>query len=162
LPSEENSPAERGAEAISSSGWLKGWVRNKVDLWKASDRLNVNPSTIQKIVEGRPVSRSIARKIDAAFQEGLALDGAAKGRASNHSTVERLMEVYRLYKEERSLRTVGKKLGLCRERVRQLLERGSEIGLFRYPPLNPPLPPQGKTSMGEDRSKPAGGGSDLS
>lgn len=49
------------------------------------------------------------------------------------------MEVYRLYEVEKNLNLVGIKLGLCRERVRQLLKKGAEIGLFKYEPQKPPL-----------------------
>ena len=121
---------------------LKGLVTNKIDLWKVSDRLNVNPSTIQKILEGDPISRSVTKKIEAAFHASGAIEknGAGRGRReSNHSTVERMMEVYDLYKDEKSLRIVGKKLGLSYERVRQLLEMGSEVGLFKYRPRRPPI-----------------------
>lgn len=52
----------------SSSRWLKQMIRNKIDLWDVSNRLNMNPSTIQKILDGCPVSRSIARKIEVVFQ----------------------------------------------------------------------------------------------
>lgn len=124
----------------SPSFLIKDLVSNKIDLWKVSDRLNVNPSTVQKILEGNPVSRSVTKKIEAAFQEGRVLDEeAGHAEMSNHSTVERLMEVHALYEEEKSLRTVGKKLGLSRERVRQLLEKGTEIGLFKYKPTKAPL-----------------------
>ncbi|MBI3803234.1 MAG: hypothetical protein HY282_05670 [Nitrospirae bacterium] len=129
-------------EEASHALGLKELVTNKVELWKVSDRLNVNPSTIQKIIEGSPVSRSVTKKIEAALQEGRGFDGGGKTRVdypSNHSSVERLMEVYDLYEAEKSLRTVGEQLGLSRERVRQLLEKGSEIGLFKYRPAKAPL-----------------------
>lgn len=117
---------------------LKDLVRNKIDLWRIAYRLNVNPSTIQKILDGRPVSRIIVKKIAAAYQGGGLFDDSAArhgGRESNRLTVERLKTVHSLYKQEKSLRTVGEKLGLSRERVRQMLEKGSEIGLFKYASL---------------------------
>lgn len=121
--------------------WLRGMVSNKVDLWKVSDTLNVNPSTVQKILEGNQVSRSVTKKIHAAFEEGGAL-GAKRTRrknlSPNHSTVERLMEVYTLYEKEKSLRVVGRKLELSCERVRQLLRKGASIGLFKYEPPKAP------------------------
>ncbi len=122
-------------------------VTSKVDLWRVSDRLNVNPSTVQKILAGNPVSRSVTKKIHAAFEQGGALDSKRtrrNGLEPNHSTVERLTEVYFLYEKEKSLRTVGKKLGLSCERVRQLLEKGSAIGLFKYKPPKAPLLSRGK------------------
>jgi hypothetical protein len=117
-------------------------VANKVDLWRVSDSLNVNPSTVQKILEGSQVSRSVTKKIYAAFEQGGAL-GAKRTRrknlSPNHSTVERLLEVYSLYEQEKSLRGVGRKLGLSCERVRQLLRKGASIGLFKYEPPKAPL-----------------------
>lgn len=122
--------------------WLKGMVTNKVDLWRVSDSLNVNPSTVQKILEGSQVSRSVTKKIHAAFEQGGALgekQTRRKNFSPNHSTIERLMEVYSLYEKEKSLRGVGAKLGLSWERVRQLLKKGAAIGLFKYEPPKAPL-----------------------
>lgn len=121
---------------------LRDLVRNKVDLLKISDRLNVNPSTVRKILEGYTVSQSIIKKIEAAIQEGGVLDENRAGdglQKPNHSTVERLMQVYHLYQQEKNLKLVGIRLGLTRERVRQLLKKGAEIGLFKYQPQKPPL-----------------------
>lgn len=143
MPRRERAPETAGARAEHSSfSWLRGMVTNKVDLWRVSDSLNVNPSTVQKILEGNPVSRSVTKKIHAAFEQGGTLDAKRTRRNDpepNHSTAERLMEVYSLYEKEKSLRTVGKKLGLSFERVRQLLEKGSAIGLFEYKPPKAPL-----------------------
>ena len=105
-------------------------VTNKTDLLKVSDRLNVNPSTVQKILEGSPVSRSVKKKIRVAF-----MNEDLNPVASKYSTVERLLAAHHLYEKAQSLRTVGEKMGLSRERVRQLLEKGSEAGLFEYKPL---------------------------
>lgn len=127
---------------LSPFSRLRGMVSNKVDLWRVSDSLNVNPSTVQKILEGNPVSRSVTKKIHAAFEQGGGLYSKRTRRkdlSPNHSTIERLMEVYSLYEKEKSLRTVGKKLDLSFERVRQLLEKGSAIGLFEYRPPKAPL-----------------------
>jgi len=134
---EDRAPGER-----APFSWVRGMVTNKVDLWRVSDSLNVNPSTVQKIVEGNPVSRSVTKKIHAAFEQGGGLHSKRTRRkdlSPNHSTIERLMEVYSLYEKEKSLRTVGKKLDLSFERVRQLLEKGSAIGLFQYKPPKAPL-----------------------
>lgn len=120
---------------------LRELVRNKVDLLRISDRLNINPSTVQKLIEGRPISEHTAKKVEAAiegsdlFNEGWA---AGEQKKTNHSTIERLMHVYRLYEEEKSIQRVGVKLGITRERVRQLLKKGAEIGLFKYRPRKPP------------------------
>lgn len=118
---------------------LRAMVTNKTDILRVSDRLNVNPSTVEKILEGNPVSRSVKRKIRAAFTHG-----ELNPAESKESTVERLLEVHRLYEKARSLRAVGVKMGVSRERVRQLLEKGSEVGLFEYKPLKLPLIPRQK------------------
>lgn len=117
-------------------------VANKVDLWRISDRLNVNPSTVQKILEGNQVSRSVTKKIHAALERSGTLDvkrTRRKDLSPNHSTIERLMEVYSLYEKEKSLREVGRRLGISWERVRQLLKKGEAIGLFKYEPPKAPL-----------------------
>lgn len=44
--------------------------------------------------------------------------------------------IYQLYLAKRSLAGVGKELGLSRERIRQLLEEGNRLGLFKYRRLN--------------------------
>lgn len=119
---------------------LRESVRNKVDLLRISDRLNINPSTVQKIIEGRPISEHTAKKIEAAIEGSVFNEGWAEGeqKKTNHSTIERLMHVHRLYEEEKSIQRVGVKLGITRERVRQLLKKGTEIGLFKYRPRKPP------------------------
>ena len=127
------------AVEVSTLSRLKTMVTSKTDLLRVSDRLNVNPSTVQKILEGSPVSRSVKKKIHAAFAQE-----ASNPVPSRHSTVDRLMEVHRLYEKAKSLRAVGQKMGVSRERVRQLLEKGSEVGLFEYKPLKSPLIPKSK------------------
>ena len=124
---------------VSTLSRLKTMVTSKTDLLRVSDRLNVNPSTVQKILEGNPVSRSVKKKIHAAFTQ----EGAHPVR-TRHSTVDRLLEVHRLYEKAKSLRAVGQKMGVSRERVRQLLEKGSEVGLFEYNPPKSPLIPKNK------------------
>jgi Mn-dependent DtxR family transcriptional regulator len=130
-----------GAMPGEHFSWLRERVANQVDLWRVSDRLNVNPSTVQKILEGNRVSRSVTKKIYAALEQDGTLDVKRTRRntfSPNHSTVERLMEVYTLYEKEKSLRRVGQKLGLSWERVRQLLKKGAAIGLFKYEPPKAP------------------------
>lgn len=43
-------------------------------------------------------------------------------------------KIYKLYNELGTLEAVGNILGLTRERIRQLLKKGSRFGLFKYPP----------------------------
>jgi hypothetical protein len=132
----------RDTSEASPFSRVRTLVTNKTDLLRVSDRLNVNPSTVQKIVEGSPVSRSVKKKIRVAFmQEDLnSVEQEDVNQVeSRHSTVKRLLEVHHLYEKAQSLRTVGEKMGLSRERVRQLLEKGTEAGLFEYKPLKFPL-----------------------
>lgn len=48
--------------------------------------------------------------------------------------IEKTQNIYRLYKELGTLEEVGKKLGVSRERVRQLLEKGDQAGVIEYKP----------------------------
>jgi len=124
-------------DEASLSDSLKALIHNKVDLWKLSNHLRVNPSTIQKILDGRPISRSLAKKLASAIQSGGTGYESRMGSGFSQATrlsVERLVEVHHLYEAAGSLRAVGRVLCLSRERVRQLLKIGSEIGLFDYHP----------------------------
>lgn len=109
---------------------LRKMITNHVDLLNASSRLGVTPSTLRKILAGAPISRFIQRKI------GRVLDGrgSALPGSPRRSRVERLLEVYHLYQEHGTLQRVADEIGLSRERVRQLLVKGSECGLFEYKP----------------------------
>lgn len=126
---------------------LKEMVTNKTDLLRISDNLNVNPSTVQKILAGSPISRGVRRKIHAALEQGRASDpqpsrpyrNGLNGIRSKPSTIQRLLEVHRLYERTESLRGVGQTLGLSPEGVRQLLIKGSKIGLFKYKPPKSPF-----------------------
>lgn len=103
-------------------------IRDEIDLLEVSSRCQVNPTTLRKILEERPVSPPTERKIRA----GLGLTPPPGGMSSRLSTVERLCELRRLYQEKGTLAAVGRSVGLSRERVRQLLVKGAEIGLFEY------------------------------
>lgn len=46
------------------------------------------------------------------------------------------LEIYNQYLEKGTLEKVGNSLGLTRERVRQILKKGSKHGLYKYPPEN--------------------------
>jgi hypothetical protein len=113
---------------------LREMISNRIDLLDASSKLGVTLSTLRKILAGGPISPFIRRKI------GRALEGADGGSAGadtggkKRSNIERLLEVSRLYQEYGTLRRVAEALGLSHERVRQLLVRGSEFGLFEYHP----------------------------
>lgn len=54
------------------------------------------------------------------------------------TTTERLRTLHELYGRLGSLGAVGQEVGLTRERVRQLLVKGTQRGLFAYKPRNYP------------------------
>lgn len=47
-------------------------------------------------------------------------------------SINRLKLVYKLYSELGTYQAVGDKLGLTRERIRQILKQGVELGLFKF------------------------------
>lgn len=118
---------ETGASLFSE---VAGRVRDEIDLLELSSQCGVNPTTLRKILEERPVSRYTEKKIRTA----LGMAALSPEEISNRpSTVERLREIHRIYREKGSLAAVGRMRGLSRERVRQLLVRGAKTGLFAYP-----------------------------
>jgi len=56
-----------------------------------------------------------------------------KQRKLSDDKIEYYKEIFKLYKEYGTLEKVGRKVGLTRERIRQILERGNRYGLFEYP-----------------------------
>jgi hypothetical protein len=110
------------------SGWIEERIKSTIELFLVSSRLGVRPSTVRKILAGKPVSQIVQTKIDTALQ-GSAASNPVRIRCSS---LERLLDVHRLYQKERTLQAVGERIGVSRERVRQLLVRGSKMGLFQY------------------------------
>lgn len=119
---------------------------DKIDLREILSRCSLAPATIKKILEGRPPSRYVERKIRAGLAWG-SLSGEAPNRPSR---MDRLREVYRLYQEKGTLAAVGREMGLSRERVRQLLIKGAEIGLFEYKTRRFSLPDISREKVLED------------
>jgi len=111
---------------------LRKRVGNPVDLLEIASRSGVTPSTLRKILAGGTVSRFVEKKIGPVLEE----KGDARPIHWKKSSVERLLEVYRLYQQKGTLQAAGGELGLSRERVRQLLRMGMEAGLFEYKPSN--------------------------
>jgi hypothetical protein len=103
-------------------------IKSTLELILVSSRLGVRPSTVRKILSEKPVSQIVQTKINSALREG----AAAMPVRIRCSSLERLLDVHRLYQKERTLQAVGERIGVSRERVRQLLVRGSKMGLFRY------------------------------
>jgi predicted transcriptional regulator len=56
-----------------------------------------------------------------------------KLRKLSNSKIDFSQTVFQLYKEYGTLEKVGREVGLTRERIRQILERGNKYGLFEYP-----------------------------
>lgn len=106
-------------------------VKNEIELLEASSKWGVTPTTLKKILEGRPISRYIEVKIRSALH----LDAPS----TKSSTVERFLEVYHRYQDAGTLRAAGRATGLSYERVRQLLVKGANLGLFEYRPSQSPL-----------------------
>ncbi len=104
-------------------------VRNRIDLLEVASLCRVTSMTIKKVLQARPISPCVEKKI----RIGLGLERPAKPSFGRRpSTVERLLKVYRLYQEMGTLAAVGRTMRLSRERVRQLLVLGDEVGLFQY------------------------------
>jgi len=103
-----------------------------MDVVEAASRFVVYPSTIRKIVdEKKSVSILIQQKMLAAVQRpSAAITGAQS--FSRYPTVERLRYTHRLYQDLGTVESVGKALGLTRQRVSQLLVTGKKLGLFEY------------------------------
>jgi hypothetical protein len=115
-------------------------VRDEIDLLELSAQCRVNPTTLRKILQERSVSRYAEKKIRA----GLGFSPFPGGISNRPSTVERLREINRLYREKGTLSAVGRMVGLSRERIRQLLLRGAQIGLFEYASPASPFPSREK------------------
>lgn len=111
---------------------LRKIIGNGVDLLEAASRFGVTPATLRKILAGGPISRFVEKKIVPVLEE----KGGARPMRWKKSSVERLLEVYRLYQQKGTLQAVGEELGLSREGVWQLLKKGMEAGLFEYKPSN--------------------------
>jgi hypothetical protein len=127
---------------------LRKMITNHIDLLEVSSRLGVTLSTLRKVLSGGPISPFIQKKIGRALE---GFDGKRPGEGKNEpdpsprkrSNVERLFEVHHLYQERGTLQRVADEIGLSRERVRQLLVKGAEFGLFEYKPLlEVALPPE--------------------
>ena len=117
---------------------FRATVKDKLGAVRLADRMGVSPSSIRKILAGEPISFGLRKKILA----------AARGRPGHRkrATIKRLKQAYRLYIEERSLERAGRKMGITRERVRQLLVEGAQLGLYDYKPFHRSNMPTGKNS----------------
>jgi hypothetical protein len=92
--------------------------------------LRVQPATIRKVLNGIPLTHNADAKLRAALEE--------IGASADFDNMEpvgqtrRLLEAHKLYKELGTLRDVAVRMRITRERVRQLLVKGTRLGLFEY------------------------------
>lgn len=108
---------------------------NEVAVLEVASRLGVNPSSVKKILSGEAISGTLETKLRFALESVGPLESNEYRRPS---IANRLRAVFNLYEELGTLEEVGKRMGITRERVRQLLARGTALGLFEYRPYNYP------------------------
>ena len=113
---------------------LREIVRSDVGMCDLASQWGVIETSLRKLYEGEPVSRGLTKKVEAALACARPTDRAAGPSAA----IERLQRIHKLYKELGTLEAVGKHVGLTRERVRQLLAKGRDMGLFEYKPCEYP------------------------
>lgn len=109
---------------------LREMIADHNALLEVSSRFGVTPSTLRKILAGGSISRFIRKKIDQVLGGKAESDQTLRRQCG----IERLLNVYHLYQTRGTLQRVGDEIGLSRERVRQLLVKGTEFGLFEYKP----------------------------
>jgi hypothetical protein len=113
---------------------LREIVRSDVDMFDLASQWDMTETSLRKLYEGKPVSRFLTKKVEAALACARPTDQVAGPSAA----IERLQRIHKLYKELGTLEAVGEQVGLTRERVRQLLVKGRGIGLFEYKPYEYP------------------------
>ena len=126
---------------------IRKMIQDEKNLLRISICLGVKMTTLRRIKGGEPVSKYILEKVSSELEKGVDPDDFL----SRSPVARKLLLVYQLYQEERSMEKVGGILNLSRERIRQLLEKGTELGLFEYRKLNVlPLPNVPKAKILED------------
>ncbi len=158
-------------ETAETSSDLKRFIEACGGLRSAAVRLNVYPTVLKKILDNRPIPLVLQRKIENAAKilpPSRPSDAELKSRLRDviekcdspnappedsfsvseknlrPSMVEKLRRAFTLYKELGTLEAVGKRMGVTRERVRQLLVKGSDLSLYEYRPYNYPYVPKEK------------------
>lgn len=109
---------------------LKEIIKSDIDMFDVASNLGITELSLRKIYEGKPISSTLAKKVEAALGASNTIEPFKK--SSNET--ERLRNIHALYEQLGTLAAVGQHLGLTRERVRQLLSKGKKIGLFDYSP----------------------------
>ncbi|HXN07757.1 MAG TPA: sigma factor-like helix-turn-helix DNA-binding protein [Nitrospiria bacterium] len=113
----------------------------------------IRPTPLRKMLENRPVSIYFIDKVQK-IQAEISCGADLNDFVFKSESGQKLLSVYRLYQQERTLEKVGSLMGLTRERVRQLLNKGTKLGLFKYKKLNVKgLPDISKEKIIEDYKK---------
>ncbi|MFI5305597.1 MAG: sigma factor-like helix-turn-helix DNA-binding protein, partial [Nitrospiria bacterium] len=107
---------------------LRRRIVDKTSLLRISIELGVKPNILQRFMAREPLSQHLVVKI---FQK--LKDWTDSEEIFFLSVkVQRMLFVHQLYEKIGTLAGVGKEMGLSRERIRQLLRKGDELGLFVY------------------------------
>lgn len=123
---------------VSLQSRLQEMANDNTGVLRVSFRLGVKPSSVRKILDGKPVTPSVTQKVQSALRKGIE---SREQNMQNPSMVRRFHKINNLYQEKGTLEAVGKEIGVTRERVRQILVKGSKLGFFDYKPFDyPPIP----------------------
>ena len=114
---------------------LREIIKSDVDIFDLASKLGVTETSIKKILDGKPVTRPLIEKL----RSSLDLSTQDELGTKPSTAVERLRTIHNLYMQLGTLDAVGKHVGLTRERIRQLLNKGKKIGLFEYNPREYPF-----------------------
>lgn len=129
---------------------LNDYIVSRGGIYRAALRLHVHPGTLEKILHNKKVSLPTRKKL-LTLIKGKTTTASSENRSESKqskilkpSLVEKLHQAYNLYQEKGTLEAVGRHLGLTRERVRQILVKGTQLGLFEYKPFDYPYIPREK------------------
>jgi transcriptional regulator with XRE-family HTH domain len=143
---------------------LKSMLRDVIEkcgsVRTIATRMGTSIDSLSRVLEGRSVSPSVSLRIEIGLATYLESNRwIGKSNSPNAPTedsfsvseknlrpsmVEKLRLAFTLYKELGTLEAVGKRMGVTRERVRQLLVKGSALSLYEYRPYNYPYVPKEK------------------
>lgn len=135
----------------ASDLWVYQQIREMIpdekSLLKFSVYFGFDPSSLRKVLKNKQVSRYLMKRFLIALGKDIDLNTAFL----NCIRVRKILFIFGLYQEKGSLDKVGKQLDLSRERIRQLLNKGTKLGLFDYQKSKrKPLPNIPKEKIIED------------
>ncbi|MFI5304200.1 MAG: sigma factor-like helix-turn-helix DNA-binding protein [Nitrospiria bacterium] len=107
---------------------IRKLIQNETDLLKAAISFRVKTTPLRKILAGKRVSKYFIKKL----YLQLKVEKDPNVAFFNSPMVKKLLSIYSLYELNGTLSKVAQNLGLSRERVRQLLNKGTKLGLFDY------------------------------